>query len=112
MHSLSSIDAVTHEDDNSVKSTIIGWNTTSETSTTGISNDSHQQNTREEINNLIEDLLAIKERTSMLKDKILQQDNELKSLGVRCAKTISNLAIVKEQLELLMGKQHKPTLKL
>ena len=79
-HSLSSTDEITHEDDSGVKSTIIGWSTTSPVSFTRLSNDNQQ----DEISNLTESILAIKERTNMLKNTILQQDSVPKDLGVRC----------------------------
>lgn len=57
----------------------------------------NKEHTQEESKHLKEGLLEMKERTKMLKDTILQQDNDFMFLEVRCAQTAANITRVGEQ---------------
>ena len=73
---------------------------------TGLSYDSRQK----KIECLKEGLLAMKGRTKILKDAILQQDIELKILGDMGSKSTSKLSSLEEKLYSLMRQKKKHTL--
>ena len=69
-------------------------------------NDSHQK----QIERVKESILAMKERTKILRDTIVQQDVELTVLRVVCTKSEVKLSSIEEQLDSLMGQQKKHTI--
>lgn len=90
----------------------LGRSATSPISSMEFSNDSHREHTQKEIEYLTERLLAMEEKSKMLKDTLLKRDSELKASRVMCARTAAKLSSVEEQLESLMGQRQKPTLEL
>ena len=66
--------------------------------------DSHRK-----IERVKESILAMKERTKILRDTILQRDVELKVLRVVCTKSALRLSSIEEQLDYLKGQQKKHT---
>ena len=71
-----------------------------------IPNDSH----RKKIERVKESILAMKDRTKILRDTILQRDVELTALQIVCTKSAVRLSSIEEQLDSLMGKQKKHTI--
>ena len=61
--------------------------------------DSH----RKKIERVKESILAMKERTKILRDTIVQQDVELTIVRVVCSKSTVRLSNIEEQLDSLMG---------
>ena len=57
-----------------------------------------------------ESILAMKERTKILRDTILQRDVELIVLRVVCTESMVRLSSIEEQLDSLMGQQKKHTI--
>ena len=72
----------------------------------GILDDGNQR----KIERIKEGLLAMRERSKILKDTIVHQDDELKILGDRCTKFAAKLSSVENNLDPLMGHQRKHTL--
>ena len=68
--------------------------------------DSH----RKKIECVKESILAMKERTKILRNTILQRDVELTALRVVCAESAVRLSSIEEQLYYLMGQQKKHTI--
>ena len=64
----------------------LGRGATSLISSTEFSNDSHWEHAQKEIEYLTERLLAMEEKSKMLKDTLLKRDNELKASRVMCAR--------------------------
>ena len=68
--------------------------------------DSH----RKKIEQVKESILAMKERTKILRDTIVQRDVELTILRVVCTKSEVKISSIEEQLDSLMGQQKKHTI--
>ena len=68
--------------------------------------DSHQK----KIELVKESILAMKEKTKILRDTIFQRDVELTYLRVVCTKSRVRLSSIEEQLDSLMGQQKKHTI--
>ena len=71
-----------------------------------ILDDSH----RKKIERVKESILAMKERTKILRNTILQQDVELTTLRVVCAKSAVRISSIEEQLDYLMGQKEQHTI--
>ena len=68
--------------------------------------DSHQK----KIERIKESILAMKERTKILRDTIVQRDVELTILRVVCTESAVKISRIEQQLDSLMGKQEKHTI--
>ena len=68
--------------------------------------DSH----RKKIERVIESILAMKEKSKILRDTILQCDVELTSLRVVCTESAVRISSIEEQLDYLMGHKKKHTI--
>ena len=66
---------------------------------------SHQK----KIERVKESIQAMKERTKILRDTIVQRDVELTVLRVVCTESAIRLSSIEEQLDYLMGQQKKHT---
>ena len=69
-------------------------------------NDSH----RKKIERDKESILAMKGRTKILRDTIVQRDVELTVLPVVCTESMVKLSSIEKRLDYLMGKQKKHTI--
>ena len=68
--------------------------------------DSH----RKKFERVKESILAMKERTKILRDTILQRHVELTTLRVVCTESAVMLYSIEERLDFLMGQQKKHTI--
>ena len=68
--------------------------------------DSHQN----KIERVKENILAMKERTKILRDIIVHRDVELTVLRVVCTESVVRISSIEEQLDYLMGQQKKYTI--
>ena len=69
-------------------------------------NDSH----RKKIERIKERILAMKERTKILRDTVVQRGVELTVLRVVCTESAVRLSSIEKQLDSLMGQQKKHTI--